>query len=71
MLNRLIIAHNGLALFAFVPSNINGERMVVQHLTCIPEAMWLYDYGRFSSYYLVNGSFAKVLPSYTSLVADK
>lgn len=39
---------------------MNAERMVFQQLTCIPERMWLYEYGRFSSYLMVSDNLAKV-----------
>lgn len=52
--------HLGLALVGCIPDNIIAERMVFQQLTCIPEQMWLYEYGRFSSYLMVSDNLAKV-----------
>lgn len=52
--------HLGLALVGCIPDNMSAERMVFQQLTCIPERMWLYEYGRFSSYLLVSDNLAKV-----------
>lgn len=50
-----------------IPPNINGERLVMQQITCMASQMWLYGNGRFSSYFLLPKTFADVsLVSLTS-----
>lgn len=49
-----------LAVIGVIPANINGDRLVVQQITCIASQSWLYKYGRFSSYFLIPRPYAMV-----------
>ncbi|KAK9898711.1 S-adenosyl-L-methionine-dependent methyltransferase [Cystobasidium minutum MCA 4210] len=42
-----------LALMGVIPANINGDRLVIQQISCIASKSWLYTYGRFNSYFLI------------------
>lgn len=52
-----------LALMGVIPANINGDRLVVQQISCIASKSWLYTYGRFTSYYLLPRPYALVSTS--------
>lgn len=54
--------HPQLVITGMIPDSMNGERLLFQQLSCVPDQIWLYDYGRFPSYFLVTGNYAKVIP---------
>ena len=59
--SKTLLEHSQLLLTGLVPDSINGERLIMQQLSCIPSEMWLYDYGRFTSHLLLSGSFREVI----------
>lgn len=52
-----------LAMMGTIPLSINGERLVIQHLSCIAGRTWLYRFGRMPSYLLVPAPFKDVSQS--------
>jgi len=53
--------HSGLVLTGILPDGLFGERLLIQFLNCIPGEMWLYDYGRIASHFLVSSTFGAKL----------
>ena len=57
---NLLVTATNLVLTGCIPDNVNGQRLITQQLMCTIDQAWLYDIGRFSSYFLVPIKFAEV-----------